>query len=147
MNYLLKEDIVLINKKTIEQHGGNFVSPHNFLHEDKLSYVIEAVDAKLFGVSLTQSIADKAGLYMFNIISNHIFQDGNKRTGLAAALLFLNLNNTQLEKELKIVTLEEKRIPEGGKTTQEVLYNFTMEIASGLLSLDECQLWFSENIR
>lgn len=38
------------------------------------------------------SVSDKAGLYMFNIISNHIFSDGNKRTGLEAALLFVDLD-------------------------------------------------------
>ncbi len=29
---------------------------------------------------------------MFNIVCNHIFQDGNKRTGLQAAIIFLLIN-------------------------------------------------------
>lgn len=33
MEYLQKEDIIIINKKTIERHGGNFTPPFNFLHE------------------------------------------------------------------------------------------------------------------
>lgn len=34
----------------------------------------------------------KAGLYVFSIVCNHIFQDGNKRTGLQAAIIFLLTN-------------------------------------------------------
>ncbi|HFA50670.1 MAG TPA: type II toxin-antitoxin system death-on-curing family toxin [Bacteroidetes bacterium] len=29
---------------------------------------------------------------MFQIVTGHVFQDGNKRTGLEAAILFLKLN-------------------------------------------------------
>jgi len=76
MEYLIKEDILQINKQTVERHGGNFVAPYNFLHEDPLDYLIEAVEAKMFGEEMYPAISDKAGLYMFNIISNHIFQDG-----------------------------------------------------------------------
>ena len=31
MEYLQKEDIVFINQKTIDKHGGNFVPPFNYL--------------------------------------------------------------------------------------------------------------------
>ena len=29
MEYLRKEDIIFVNKKTVEKHGGNFVPPFN----------------------------------------------------------------------------------------------------------------------
>ena len=35
---------------------------------------------------------DLAGTYLFRIVSNHGFLDGNKRAGMAAALVFLRLN-------------------------------------------------------
>ncbi|MBK8347853.1 MAG: Fic family protein [Saprospiraceae bacterium] len=41
----------------------------------------------MFG-ELYPTLSEKAGLYMYNIISNHIFQDGNKRTGLEAGIVF-----------------------------------------------------------
>ena len=93
MNYLIKKDILTINLLTIEDVGGNFVPPYNFLHEENLDYLLEAVQAEMFGEPLYPEIYQKAGVYMFNIIVNHIFQDGNKRTGLEAALLFLQLND------------------------------------------------------
>ena len=43
MIYLDKEDIVLINKETVELHGGNYMPPCNFLHEANLDYLLEAV--------------------------------------------------------------------------------------------------------
>ncbi|MCB0546387.1 MAG: hypothetical protein KDD19_02310 [Phaeodactylibacter sp.] len=49
MNYLEKEDILLINSMTIERHGGNFEPPSKLLHGDSLEYKIEAVKAEMFG--------------------------------------------------------------------------------------------------
>ena len=43
MKYLTKEQIVTLNKETIETHGGNFMPPSNFLHESNLDYLLEAV--------------------------------------------------------------------------------------------------------
>jgi len=146
MEYLFKEDILQINKQTVERHGGNFVAPYNFLHEDPLDYLIEAVEAKMFGEEMYPSISDKAGLYMFNIISNHIFQDGNKRTGLASAILFLLRNNYKLKNDLVKISFNNKTITGNGTTKNEILEEFTLEVASGKLSLEETQLWFKENI-
>ena len=78
MEYLHKSDIILINQKTIKRHGGDFVPPHNFLHEENLDYLVDAVQVEMFGQPLYPEIPDKAGFYLFNIISNHIFQDGTK---------------------------------------------------------------------
>ncbi|MCB0564470.1 MAG: type II toxin-antitoxin system death-on-curing family toxin [Phaeodactylibacter sp.] len=97
MEYLTKKDIILINQMTIKQHGGNFVPPFNFLNESTVDYLIEAVGGELFGTPVYPKISDKAGLYMFNIISGHAFQDGNKRTGLEVVLLFLKLNDSILK--------------------------------------------------
>lgn len=39
---------------------------------------------------------EMAAAYLFHIAANHPFVDGNKRTGLAAALLFLEVNDHTL---------------------------------------------------
>jgi death on curing protein len=128
MNYLLKEDLVRINYLTIKDVGGNFVPPLNFLHEENLDYLIEAVQVELFGEPMYPTVYDKAGVYFFSIICNHIFQDGNKRTGLEAALLFLQLNGYDLVID------------------DDLLTNFTLSVASGELSLEEVQAWFGERV-
>ncbi len=147
MEYLLKEDIILINRKTIERHGGNFVPPFNFLHEEPLDYLIEAVQAKMFGEEIYPTVSDKAGLYMFNTISNHIFQDGNKRSGLGSALLFLRMNSYSLSKKLEKIHYDNKSIPAKGESNTEILIEFTLEVAAGKVSLEETQQWFKKNIK
>ncbi len=130
MRYLSKDLIVKINQKTIIAHGGNFVSPYNFLNEPNLDYLLEIIDSVVFGQPLYPSLSDKAGLLMHSIIANHVFQDGNKRTGLEAAIVFLRFNGFNLSQTL----------------TSLEIYDFTIKVASGLSSLEECQLWFEKNI-
>jgi death on curing protein len=130
MRYLTKSIIVTVNKKTIILHGGSFTEPFNYLNEQNLDYLLEIVSSEMFGEPLYPSISDKAGLYMYNIIANHIFQDGNKRTGLEAAIIFLRINNLNISPVLHL----------------DELYNFTVKVASGQASLEECQAWFDDNI-
>jgi death-on-curing protein len=51
--YLDKDDITFINHQTVAVHGGNFMPPNNFLHEENLDYLIEVVQAEMFGEPLT----------------------------------------------------------------------------------------------
>lgn len=129
MRYLTKEEIIAINQQQVSLFGGNFVPPHNFLHEENLDYLLEAVQAEMFGAPLYPEIYHKAGLYMFNIISNHIFQDGNKRTGLQSAMIFLMLNQCGFE-----------------QVNDDAFIQFTLSVASGERTLEEVQAWFQTNI-
>ena len=54
-----------------------------------------------------------AAAYLFHIVSNHPFLDGNKRTGLLSALVFLDLNGIAIERE------------------SARLYDLTMAVAEG----------------
>ena len=69
----------------------------------------------MFGEDLYQNIEDKAARLSFGVINNHPFVDGNKRTGLHCMLVFLLLNEydieyTQLEIEELAVGIAEKTI-------------------------------------
>ena len=146
MEYLEFDDFILINHLTIERHGGYFNPPKNLKNPESLKYLVEAVEGQVFGRELYPEIHDKAGFYLFSVNSNHVFQDGNKRTGLEAALLFLKLNGYRLKDELVRVKLEAKGIPEKGDSSNEILFNFVIETASSKLSLEECGYWFKANI-
>jgi death-on-curing protein len=100
MRYLTKQRVVQLNEATVDAHGGNFMPPNNFLHEENLDYLLDAVQAEMFGEPLYPNISDKAAIYCYNIICNHIFSDGNKRTGLESALAFLKLKGHRLNKSL-----------------------------------------------
>ena len=130
MILITKQNVIAINEETILRDGGNFMPPHNFLHESNLDYLIDIIDAEMFGEPLYPTIADKASIYLYNIICNHIFSDGNKRTGLGVALVFLEENGYQLKDAV----------------TNEILLNFVIEVASGQKTLEECREWFKDNL-
>lgn len=67
---------------------------------------------------------------MFNIVCNHIFQDGNKRTGLQAAIIFLLTNGHGFDKSVD----------------DELMTSFTLSVASAEQSLQQVQAWFQEHI-
>lgn len=129
MRFLVKEEIVFLNKNNVAKFGGNFVPPYNFLHESSLDYLVDIVDAKLFGEAMYPEIYHKAGVYLFNIISNHIFTDGNKRTGLDACILFFEFNGYQLSESV----------------TNEILTSFILAVASGEHTLETVQDWLKLN--
>jgi death on curing protein len=129
MYYLNKRLIVDFNKETIDVHGGNFNPPHNFLNEENLDYLIEVINSELYGQQMYPTVTDKAAVYCYNIICNHIFSDGNKRTGLLASLNFLNINGFDISQDV----------------SNDTMTNFIMAVASGEISLDDCRIWFKEN--
>ncbi len=107
-----------------DRFGGTYLPPENLKNPQQLSYLVEAVQSSTFGVEMYPGIALKAAVYMFSIIQNHIFHDGNKRTGLAAAMLFLDLNNRPLK-----------------PTSHNDLIEFTLLTASGQKTVEEIESW------
>lgn len=45
-------------------------------------------------------VSDLAAAYAFGLVRGHCFADGNKRTGLAVALMFLDLNGFELSPDV-----------------------------------------------
>lgn len=130
VNYLTHQEIVLINRKMILHFGGLYSSPDNIKNRDALNYLIDAVQSEVFGEELYPDISSKASLYLYNIISNHIFNDGTKRTGLEAAILFLEKNNVVL-------------LPE---VTNDELISLALEVASGNMDFKSVVDWFTSRI-
>lgn len=150
IDYLTKSDLIKINRRTVELHGGNFVDPGNFHNEIAADSLLESVSSEMFGESLYPTISDKAALYFFNIISYHVFSDGNKRTGLQAARTFVRLNGwTFREPLLSVMFAREegiRKIPSKGEQSADILFQITIETASSEYDLDDIKAWFKENI-
>lgn len=83
---------------------------------------------------------------MHSIISNHVFQDGNKRTGLEAAKLFARLNGYDFRPALESVDIEGEALPAGALTRNQHLIDFTLAVAAGKVPLEVCQRWFAANL-
>jgi death-on-curing protein len=48
---------------------------------------------------LHADLFEMAAAYLFHLVSNHPFVDGNKRTGLICALTFLGINGIEIERD------------------------------------------------
>lgn len=90
--FLTLDEVLALHEDQIRRYGG--ISGIRDL--DLLSSALGAVSASFGGDFLHGSLAEMAAAYLFYIVSNHPFLDGNKRTGLAAGLVFLKLNDVEI---------------------------------------------------
>jgi len=94
IKYLSRNDILELNFKFINYYGGIYLKgDSNIANENSLSYLLYSVSASYFGKKLHPSLFEKASAYAYYIIKDHIFHDGNKRTGMASGILFLEMND------------------------------------------------------
>jgi len=99
-------DVIEINRRMISEFGGIFFEgDNNLANPGSLEYVLEEINGFLFGEELYPDIIQKAGLIGWRIIAGHIFHDGNKRTGMEACRLFLNLNGYTMLIDFEVVNV------------------------------------------
>lgn len=91
--FLRVDDVLQIHQDQIERYGG---SP-DLRDPGLLTSAVDTPRAMFDGKYLHSDLFDMAAAYLFHIVLNHPFVDGNKRTGTAAALVFLDLNGIEME--------------------------------------------------
>lgn len=92
MIFVAVEDVIDYHTEMINEFGGS----HGIRDIGLLISAIEMPKATMFGKDLHPSIFDKAAAYLYHIVCNHPFVDGNKRTGTVTALVFLEANEIAL---------------------------------------------------
>ena len=85
---------------------------------------VEALKAAMFGEDLYPTIYDKAAVYLFHIVNNHAFNDGNKRTGFLAAYLFLKANKVRIRFTDEVYEDLVVEVAKGNKTKEAIAYFF-----------------------
>ncbi len=115
ITFLTLAEVIDIHTDQIKRYGG-----HEGVRDmNLLSSAVSMPYASFSGSFLHTDLYEMAAAYSFYISQNHPFFDGNKRTALASALVFLELNGIS--------------IPDHeGK-----LYEVTMSLASGDLNKAE----------
>ena len=88
MYFLTAEYVIRLNRQFMEGANEHFA----VLFFGTLEGCIEKIQRILFGVELHPDIYEKAAALMHCIITRSPFENGNKRTGMAAALTFLEMN-------------------------------------------------------
>jgi len=105
-----------IHAEVLSAHGG----AAGLRDEALLESAVAATQATMMGQPLISDPIEIAAAYLFYLCRNHAFIDGNKRTALAACLVFLEQNELLSEDKLPTDEWEE----------------FVLEIASSKLDRD-----------
>lgn len=84
--WLLREVVLAVHERLLAEFGGSAGVRDLGLLESAL-----ARPGNLFAYK-SATVCELAASYAFGIVKNHPFVDGNKRTGFAAAVLFLEVN-------------------------------------------------------
>ena len=92
MRYLTKGQILLIHSLIIDETSGS----HGVRDLHAILSLEKSPAQSAFGKELYPTIFEKAALYARDIIMNHPFIDGNKRTGVVAASVFLENNGYEI---------------------------------------------------
>jgi death-on-curing protein len=93
MRYLSVEQVLFLHARLVEETGGG----HGVRDIGLLESAVARPQATFGGEELYPDVFSKAAALMLSLISNHPFIDGNKRTGITAAALFLRVNGFILE--------------------------------------------------
>lgn len=119
MHYLTPEQVLFIHARLIEETGGE----HGVRDLGLLQSAVARPQAVFGGKELYPDIHHKAAALLESLVNNHPFIDGNKRTGITAAAIFLRINHYSL-----------------AASNQEV-ESFVLSVASGGQSFDSILEW------
>lgn len=122
MKYLLPEQILFIHSRLIDETGGS----HGVRDLGLLQSAAARPKATFGGKELYHDIFQQAAAMMESLVKNHPFIDGNKRTAIISAAVFLQRNGYFLE------------------TTQEELERIAIKTATSEISVNELAKWFKK---
>ena len=117
--FLTLDEVIEIHRDMIERYGG---SP-GIRDQGLLESAVAMAQAGFGEQYLHSTLFEMAAAYLFHIVNNHAFVDGNKRTGTMAAFTFLKLNQIGLRVgELKFERLVRETAE--GKVGKEKIAEF-----------------------
>ena len=90
--FLTLDEVVAIQRDQIERYGGSL----GVRDWGLLKSAVATPAVKFGGRFLHGDLMEMAAAYLFHLVQNHPFIDGNKRVGAVAADVFLALNDITL---------------------------------------------------
>ncbi len=122
-HYLTPEQVLFIHSRLITETGGG----HGIRELGLLLSALGRPQGTFEGEDLYPDLFLKTAALMDSLIRNHPFVDGNKRTAIASAALFLRMNGYRL-----VVGNSE-------------MTRFTLACAQSQLSVDKIADWFKQH--
>jgi len=90
--FLSLSEVLEIHQDQITRYGGSA----EIRDLNLLKSALGMPQSTFGGEFLHADLFEMAAAYLFHIVMNHPFVDGNKRTGTVAALVFLDLNGLEM---------------------------------------------------
>lgn len=125
VHFLSVDDVLAIHTNTIGVEGG---SP-GLRDAGLLESAVLMPQQQFGGDYLHKGLAAMAAAYLFHIAQNHAFYDGNKRTAVLAALVFLDINGVDV-------------LPD-----PDELERATLAVAAGEMAKEEIIDWMKTRVR
>lgn len=122
-DFLTLDDVLRIHENSIQLYGG----ASGIRDEGLLQSALAMPQSGFGGQYLHGDLFEMAGAYLFHLVKNHPFVDGNKRTGATTALVFLIMNGYELVVD------------------EEVLEKLVLDVASGQLEKEPLGALFRDN--
>lgn len=119
-SFLTFAEVIEIHDYQIEHFGG----ASGLRDIELLKSAIGMPSATYGGNFLHPSIYEMAAAYLFHLVENHPFVDGNKRVGAMAALIFLDLNGIDFNASDEEFTAMVLRVASGKMLKAEITLFF-----------------------
>jgi death-on-curing protein len=103
LRHLDVEAVLAIHAEVLAAHGGL----PGLRDKGLLESAVAAPKASFGGKPLISHPVEVAAAYLFYLCRNHPFADGNKRTALAAALVFLEANGELSHPETPVKAIDD----------------------------------------
>jgi len=123
VKYLTVEQVLFLHSRVVEETGGS----HGVRDIGLLESAPSRPQAIIEGEELYPDIFSKAAALMDSLIRNHCFIDGDKRTGVTAAAVFLRRNGWFV------------------KASNRELESFTLQVTRSHLSIPSVAQWLREH--
>jgi len=120
MEFLTVEQILFLHARLIDETGGS----HGVRDLGLLQSAVARPRATFGGQNLYASHHTKAAALMESLVRNHPFVDGNKRTGVVSAAIFLKRNGYRLI------------------ASNQDVEDFTLRVAAGQVNLEKIAAWW-----
>lgn len=123
IEYLTLKDVLNIHSTLIEETGGS----HGIRDKGLVEVAVPAPRACFYGKDQYATVFEKAAVYLHRIAMNHPFVDGNNRTAITSAGVFLSDNGYKI------------------KVTKGAIENFVVEVVTQHLEIAEIATWLESH--
>lgn len=108
-DFLELAEVLHIHADQVDRYGGD----PSIRDAGLLESAVAMPRATFGGEFLHRDLFKMAAAYLFHIVQNHPFVDGNKRTGTASALVFLDMNGISMDADVDALVVLVLDVAEG----------------------------------